>query len=596
MTRRARPPWDFDYRPILPPDPGRSGACDLVIALGDRAPLDRAQDTFARAAAEVTVEEVLAIAPLFWLRVRGPSAVEPARVAEIAAALGSVRYVASARHGSQAWAPSFVASPQHAARATGWSVREPGAGDDPSGAAAWFLASEGGGVSVRRDVTGTGAGTRLAVIDDDAADAEMLGLDAEIPILIERTTRAQKHGALMVAWASGAPRAEPPFRGVAPDASPRLYVIPKPGDDVLSMPLALVRAVADGADVIVCATYLEGASGPLLDDALAFAERLGRGGRGCVVVMPTGRQTSSPPGSVHASFALSFGDPAADPRVICVGPAARGGGWFFYRDRRKLARPFGNRGPAVRLLAPGDDLPYPLGGAPRLCHAESSGAAAVAAGVALLVLANNPELRARDVHAILERTAEPIAPEADARWAPFADAHDTLPTGRDPDGHSAKHGYGAVCAERACLCAACPVAFALARIGETSAAASFRAMRRREPDVGAAFSRDLGSRIVRALLSDARLDHAARAIARHVRLLAADPRRALDFPAGALARQVALLLRGVLEIEADPLPEALRREASALLVRLAAAPHVEEAWLRLATRLFSPTAAPVPDS
>ena len=516
-------------------------------------------------------------------------------MAEIASDLGVVRFAASARRGSQAWAPSFVASPACEARPSAWLVREPGAGDDPSGESAWFLSSEGGGASVRRDVTGTGAGTRLAVIDDDAADAELLGLDAEVSVLVERSTRAQKHGALMVAWASGAPRAEPPFRGVAPDASPRLYLIPKPGEDVLSMPLALVRAVADGADVIVCATYVEGVSGPLLDDALAFAARLGRGGLGAVVVMPTGRETSSPPGSVHASFSLSLGDPAADPRVICVGPGARGGGWFFYRDRRKLARPFGNRGPAVRLLAPGDDLPYPLGGALRLCHAESSGAAAMAAGVALLVLANNPTLHLSEVHALLERTAKPLAPAPDERWAPFADAHDTMPLGRDPDGHNAKHGYGAVCAERACLCAGCPVTFALVRIGETDAAARFQAMRRDEPAIGAAFSRELGLRIVRELLSDARLDHAARAIARHARLLAADPRRARSFPAGALIRQVALLLRSLLEVEIAPLPATLRSEIAAILARLAATPRIEEAWLHLATRLFSPTHAPVPD-
>jgi hypothetical protein len=376
---------------------------------------------------------------------------------------------------------------------------------------------------------------------------------------------------------------------VAPDASPRLYLIPKPSADVLSMPLALARAVADGADVVLCATYLEGSWSPLLDDALAFAERLGRGGLGTVVVLPTGRETSSPPGSVHASFALSFGDPAADPRVVCVGPGGRGGGWFFYRDRKKLARPFANRGPAVRFLSPGDDLGYPLGGAPRLSHAESSGASAVAAGVVLLVLANNPALHLREVLALLESTANEVDPSPDPGWAPFADPHDAMPLARDPDGHNAKHGYGSLSAERACLAALDPVAWALVRIGEDGAAAAFVRMRCEEGPVRAACSDALARWIVRVLISDARAGHAARAIVRHVRLVAADRRRALDFPLGTLTRQVALFLRGLLEGAAlGPAPEDLRSELEEMLGRLASgSSSAEEAWMGLATRAFS---------
>ncbi len=437
-------------------------------------------------------------------------------------------------------------------------------------------------------MTGTGAGARLAVIDDDGADTDALALDAEVRVHLGRRSSAQKHGALMVAWATGAPHAEPPFRGVAPDASPRLYLIPKPGADVLSMPLALVRAVADGADVVVCATYLEGGWSPLLDDALAFAERLGRGGLGTVVVMPTGRETSSPPGSVHASFALSFGDPAADPRVLCVGPGGRGGGWFFYRDRKKLARPFGNRGPAVRFLAPGDDLAYPLGGAPRLSHAESSGASAVAAGVVLLVLATNPNLHLREVLALLEGTAREVEPVPDPAWAPFADPHDVMPLAKDRDGHNAKHGYGLLSAERACLAAVDPIAWALVHIGEIPAAMAFARMRREEPSVRAACSEALARWMVRVVVTDARAGQAARAIVRHARLLAVDARRARDLAPGTLVRQVALVLRGLLEGTAvGPTPESLRSEVESALAHLASRPSAEEAWIDLATRAFS---------
>ncbi len=585
MTRPGKPAWDFDYRPIRAQGEAGVGPCDVVLATRTRIAVDRAREAFARAAPLVRVDEVLAIPPLFWLRVRGPSPLSEAGVAAIGAGLGEVRYVTSTQRGSQAWAPPFVAS-AGSAQGEGWAVRPASIeGAAPDGGH-WFLSSEGGGVAVRREVTGTGSGARLAVIDDDGADTEALALDAEVRVNVERRSSAQKHGALMVAWAVGAPRAEPPFRGVAPDASPRLYLIPKPGADVLSMPLALVRAVADGADVVVCATYLEGGWSPLLDDALAFAERLGRGGLGTIVVMPTGRETSSPPGSVHASFALSFGDPAADPRVLCVGPGGRRGGWFFYRDRKKLARPFGNRGPAVRFLAPGDDLPYPLGGAPRLSHAESSGASAVAAGVALLVVANNPSLLLREALALLESTASDVDPAPDPAWAPFADPYDTLPLARDRDGHNAKHGYGLLSAERACLAAVDPVTWALVGIGETAAAGVFFAMRRADPAIHAGWSDALAHWMVRALVVDPRAGQAARAIARHVRLLSASRARAADFPPGTLARQLALLVRGFLEGAAvAPPPDGLRAELEALLPRLDLS--AEEAWIGLATRAFS---------
>ncbi len=401
----------------------------------------------------------------------------------------------------------------------------------------------------------------------------------------------------MVGWAAGAARASPPFRGVAPDTSPRLYLIPKPGTDVVALALAIVRAVSDGADVVVCATYIEGSWSPMLDDALAFAERLGRGGLGAVVVLPTGRETSSPPGSVHASLSLSFGDPATDPRVLCVAPAARAGGWFFYRDRKRLARPFANRGPSVRLLAPGDDIAWPLGDGGRLCHAESSGASAIAAGVALLVIANNPTLRLREIFAVLETTLRDVPPAVDAEQGPFADPHDTRPPGRDRDGHNAKHGYGALHAERACLAAADPVSWALVRTGDLEAARAYAALRLADPSLRAAYSTDLARWIVRALLADARASHAIRALVRHARLLAADPRRARAFPPGAFARQLALFLRGLAEGSAIGRPARARSEIRACLARLArGATRFEDTWLAIARRVFGapPNSAPLP--
>lgn len=588
MTRAPRPGWDFDYRPVPAAAPPED-ADDVVVATEAHLPAARVRAAL-QAAAAADVTEILVRPPLFWLRVRAGEALAPARVAAALAEAGvAVRYVTPARFGTQRWAPALRVDRAPRARPPprAWPVRPETTGPEERDGAFWFLAAGGGGVDADRAVTGTGAGTRLAVIDDDAAGASVLDLDAEVLVDLDRAPRAHAHGTRMVGWAAGAPRSEPPFRGVAPDASPRLYLVPKPGRSVVSLPLAIVRAASDGADVIVCATYVEGAWGPLLDDALAFAERCGRGGRGALVVLPTGREASSPEGSLHASFTLSFGDPAADPRVLCVAPASRRGGWFFYRDRKGRARPFANRGPSVRLLAPGDDLVDPLrpGGPP--AHAESSGASAIAAGVALLALARNPSLRLRELLALIEGTLAPVDPAPDAALAPFADLHDTRPAVVDRDGHNAKHGHGALVASWACLAASDPVAWALVRIGEVAAARAFALRRGRDPLVRDAYSEHLARWIVRALTADARASHAARALARHARLLAPDPRRRASFPAGSLARQVALFLRGLLEgTAAGRPPRALRAELRACLARLARRPEIEAAWIDLAEQLF----------
>lgn len=607
MTR-PRPGWDFDYRPVQVHVP-EEDAPDLVVATTSRVSVERAAAALRGAAlrgaaGEVEVTEILAIPPLFWLRVRAERSLSLGAAGAALRGIGAgVRYVAPARGGSQRWAPPLRVSraPRKDARsakghgsgaavvepAETWAVRAETPASELRGDGHWFLGSEGGGAGVDRTVTGAGAGTRLAVIDDDAAGVTALDLDAEVLVDLDRAPRAHAHGARMVGWAVGAPRAEPPFRGVAPDASPRLYLIPKPGISAVALPLAIVRAVTAGADVIVCATYVEGAWSPMLDDALLLAERRGRGGLGAVVVLPAGREASSPEGSVHASFSLSFGDPAADPRVLCVAPAAREGGWFFYRDRRGRSRPFANRGPSVRWLAPGDDLADPLRADGPPAHAESSGASAVAAGVVLLVLACNPLLRLREVMALLEATVRPVEPEAAPGLAPFADPHDTRPSARDRDGHNAKHGHGALSAAQACLAASDPVAWALVTIGEDEAARAFLRLRRGEGPVRVAYSVSCARWLVRVLLADGRASHAARALVRHVRLLSLDRRRRAAFAPGALAKQLALLLRGLLEgTAAGAPPRRLRAELRALLLLLGEHPSLEAAWLDVGEQIF----------
>ncbi len=585
----APPPWEFGYAPVCPaagsPEPARA----LVVAT----PRAVAPARIAAASGPgASAAGVFARAPIFWTSL---SLERPALPAEIAARLVeagvAVRYVASAERPSLALAPPL--DPRlhvHDARPDRWRRRPP----EPvppvaAGSGSWFLGGDGG-VAVNRERGDTGAGTRLAVIDDDALGTDELGLDAEVLVLLERAPRHQLHGALMVAWATRS-RA---FAGVAPGASARLYLIPKPGTGVLALPLAIARAADDGADVILCATYAEGTTSPMLDDALELATRLGRRGRGAAVVMPTGREASSAPGSVHASFSLGLGEPASDPRVFCIAPGARGGGWFLWRDRRGRLRPFANRGPAVRWLAPGDDVAFPFStpAAPRLFHAESSGAAAIAAGVLLLVLGASPRLRRRELAAVVDATLAPPAAASTAEPGPLADPADLMPSGRDRDGHDARHGYGLLAAEDACLFARDPVCAALLTMGEPGAARAFADARRRDARVAGAYSDRLARWAVRALLADREAAHALRAILRHARLVAGREERAAAHGEGAWTRQIGLLLRR-LASSRTPGAASVRAELGELSRRVIAATADPETIGALEARILDALAGAI---
>jgi hypothetical protein len=514
----------------------------------------------------------LAREPLFWTRVVAPEAMLPGALQERLHAAGlGVRYVASAERPSLEVAAAFDAPRSAVARPDRWPIRTHDASHAappmPTSPGTWFLRNGDGGIAADWARWGAGKGRRLAVIDDDALEADRLNLDAEVLIDLERAPRHGSHGALMVAWAASAKG----FAGVAPRASARLYLIPKPGKSVVTLPLAIARAVFDGADVVLCATYVDGSNSPMLDDALEVAARLGRGGRGAAVVLPTGRETSSAAGSVHASFSLGLGEPSSDPRVFCVAPGAHGEGWFLWRDRRGRLRPFGNRGPAVRWLAPGDDLayPFPAEGAPeRLYHAESSGASAVAAGVLLLVMAANPTLRRGELAALVDGTLSPVASNVPDLLGGLADPADLLPAGCDPDGHDAKHGYGLLHARHACLAASDPVCGALLAIGEDTAAHAYADLRWTDRDLAAAYSVAVARWAVRALLDDREAALALRAIMRHLRLVAGDEARLWAHGPGAVVRALGLLVRRLLG-STLPAPRGVRAELCAVGFALA---------------------------
>ncbi len=561
----TRPGWDFDYAPLSTYGALPALEDDLIAATVHDADPARMVAALSNFATSVAITPLLNVHPLFWFRIQFSAACDRLEVAKVLERAGiGVRYVASAKYGSLELGvpPEFDSARPR--RARDWKVRGERGSVSELHPGDWFIGKRG--VGVDRAVCGSGAGTRLAVIDNDGCDTDKLELDAEICVGVEKVPRSASHAALMVGWAVGAKWTEARrYSGIAPAASPRFYCIPKPGECVFHLPLAIARAADDGADVIVCATYTEGQTSPMLDDALEFATRLGRGGRGTAVIFAASRELSSPPDSVHASLSLGLAEPASDPRVFCLGPSSPEGNWFLWRDRKGRLHPFANRGPALRWLAPGDDLTYPLADRERLVHGESSGAASVAAGVLLLVLANNPELTLDELEELLSATAQRVDP-APPTSNDLADPHDLLPHGLDPDGHNAKHGYGKLDAALACAAACDPIAAALGAIGERRLGLAFA---RANPcrTLQGALSPALARWLARAFLVDQGFRHAASVVARCARLMLAHPNRVDEQPPGALLRQVGVALRRLLQ--RGDIPADARGELSKLVSALA---------------------------
>ncbi|HEX6272220.1 MAG TPA: S8 family serine peptidase [Polyangiaceae bacterium] len=553
--------WDFDYAPLCAgASDDSSPVNDIVLSTEDDVDPASIAEVLSAELGNIDITPLFASHPVFWTRIRASNPIDRRQLASVLQSRGiGVRYVVSSRHGSQQPAPRLSVETAKPRRASDWKIRSSTQGPEPTVPWRWFLRAAG--VNIERSACGTGAGTRLAVIDNDGRDLDKVDLDAEILVGVDAVPRAGAHAALMVGWAVGARTDGVAFRGVAPDASPRLYCIPKSVDDIFSLPLAIVRAVEDGADVIVCATYVEGQTSALLDDALEFAAYLGRSGRGTPVVMPTGREMSSPADSRHSSLSLGMGEPASDPRVFCIGPGARNRGWFLWRDRHGKMRPFANRGPALRWLAPGDDLAYPFTTDDRPCHAESSGASAVASGVLLLLLGQNPALTVRDIDEILLETAATVETAA-VPTSELADPADVLPEGCDSDGHNAKHGYGRLDASAACLAAADVVTAAFVRVGEVRAARKYALHTPARP-----YSTELARWAARVFLHDPVLRHEACALVRATRLYCRRPQRAVSQNVGHLLRHLTLVVR--LLLRSRP-PADLAQELTALDARLQA--------------------------
>lgn len=193
-----------------------------------------------------------------------------------------------------------------------------------------------------------------------------------------------------------------------------------------------IRYAAAFADVISCSWG--GAKSPDIEFALQDARRMGRKGRGAVVVCATGNEA-------HARVDY----PASDINAIAVGAST---------DADELAG-YSNRGPHVCVVAPSNggsraifttDVSTPgrgfntgsvaAGGADGLFVNDfggTSSATPLVAGLCGLMLSLKPEMTAEDVRTALIASAKKIGP---------ASAYKT-------NGHSNKFGYGRIDAAKA---------------------------------------------------------------------------------------------------------------------------------------------------
>ncbi|MEM1318636.1 MAG: S8 family serine peptidase [Bacteroidota bacterium] len=197
--------------------------------------------------------------------------------------------------------------------------------------------------------------------------------------------------------------------------------------------------VDNGADVISCSWGTTDPAfnlNPMKEEAIAHAARKGRKGKGCVIVYAVGND--------DLDFVSFY---SAHPDVIAVAACTS-------KDEHAS---YSNRGREVTICAPSNgDWPITAGrawwdegvswetgafrywrdGISRGSHYKhfggTSSACPLVAGICALILTVNPELTAKQVKAILQKTADKIG--APSEYV---------------NGHSPKFGYGRINADRA---------------------------------------------------------------------------------------------------------------------------------------------------
>ena len=200
------------------------------------------------------------------------------------------------------------------------------------------------------------------------------------------------------------------------------------------------KCVERGADIISCSwgtTDSRYSLGYLKEQAISYAARRGRNGKGCVILFAVGND-----GLNYVNFY------AAHPDVIAVAASTS----------QDTYPSYSNRGREVSVCAPSNgDWPITAARAwwdpgyrgevgnyrywrdgrsrgDRYKHfGGTSSATPLVAGICALILSANPDLTAREVKDILQQTADKIGNSWDYDW----------------QGHSQKYGYGRVNADKA---------------------------------------------------------------------------------------------------------------------------------------------------
>ncbi len=151
--------WDFEYRPIPPVRDGVEHPLDVVVAT--RSDVNPVQ--VARALADllwdVDVTPLASSPPIHWTRIRSSRAVPHAAIARGLEQAGvGVRYVTSARNGTDAVAPALDFAHARPRRPHRWPVRPKRSRVEAPDEGHWFLGETG--IHLDRAICGTGAGTR----------------------------------------------------------------------------------------------------------------------------------------------------------------------------------------------------------------------------------------------------------------------------------------------------------------------------------------------------------------------------------------------------------------------------------------------------
>ncbi len=244
------------------------------------------------------------------------------------------------------------------------------------------------------------------------------------------------HGTPVASIALGAPNGE----GIV-GAAPQARFMPVHGPTFgLRTTEEMFRYCADeGADIIVCSwgtTDPAFALSPLKEEAIAYAARKGRKGKGCIILFAVGNE--------NLEYINYY---AAHPDVIAVAASTSSDRHAPYSNRGRevwVCAPSSGEWPVLAARAAWDQGNPHMAGAFRYYYdgisrgerykhfGGTSAACPLVAGVCALILSANPDLTAREVKEILRDTADKIGDPSEYF-----------------NGHSPRYGYGRVNADRA---------------------------------------------------------------------------------------------------------------------------------------------------